>query len=289
MKNLILAALLLAVGHAFASETEVPESLNLEPEDVSASTPVPVSNEELNVDPDKFNHRKGHWIGQFAFENLKYEMPLNYSGQTKNLRTEDRDLWGLRLGLGREVYLGGGFLVSGRLDGYYLGLLQTDDKVVKVVNRTISSEKDAGQFYGADAIGHIGWMFDYKTKNPFLGEMTYMSMELFAEAGLGKGNSYQRKDYEYDLVAGQRDDYDRIVEDQFTTRIVSVGANFLSTTSGFFFTLKASRYDMTVDERTIREYSQVSGGTVNDPDQVKLNNVDIDPITVFSLGGGYKF
>jgi hypothetical protein len=133
-------------------------------------------------------------------------------------------------------------------------------------------------------------MFDYKTKNIFLGDMTYMAMELFVEAGVGKGTSYQRK--EYNFKASQKDVYDFIMQDEFTTNSIAAGINFLSTSSGFFLNLKATQVNISLDKRTIREKKLEGGATTADAGGfVKRtdNNADIDPVTIFAIGGGYKF
>jgi hypothetical protein len=272
MKRLTLVVLLLGFPVVFAEDLP---------------SPAPVSTQALAEGNDKFNHRASHWVGQFAFESLQYETPHSFSGQNREISDTTPELLGIRVGIGREAYLGGGFLMGARLDGYYFGLIQTDERASRKLTEEQSAMENTGQLFGGDAIGHLGWMFDYRTKNPFLGEMTYMSMELFVEAGLGVGRGYHRKDYFYEV--GTRDDYDRIIEDSFNTQILSIGANFLSTTTGYFFTLRGSRYTHDITKRTIRESSQVFGGGVVTKDQVTLEDVAMDPIMVFSLGGGYKF
>jgi hypothetical protein len=272
MMNLLLACLITL--SAFAEE--------------SPPNAVPTVAADIDSESETFNHRKSHWTTQFAFENLRYELPFNYDGGQRKFGVKDQDMWGMRMGFGREVYLGGGFLLGARLDGYYLGLLAQDDKVVKKADVTVTSEKRTGQVYGADAILHLGWMFDYKTRNPFLGDMAFMSMELFVEGGVGRGNSYFRKDYFYEVPTEPRDDYDIIIEDSYTTQRATVGANFLSTTSGFYFTLQATTLTLDVDKRKIRGKQQIDSGGIQ---AIGPGNgtADLDPITVFTFGGGYKF
>lgn len=262
------------------------EELSVLPSETATSAPVSAA--VAAEDEDRFNHRKSHWTTQFAFENLKYELPFSYVGGHRSFKRKEQDMWGLRTGLGREVYLSGGFLFGARLDAYYLGLLAQDDKVVKEADVTVTSEKRTGQVYGGDVIIHFGWMFDYKTRNPILGDMTNMSMELFMEAGVGRGKSYFRKDYFYEVPTEPRDDYDIIIEDEFTSQRATVGANFLSTTTGFYLTLRATRLTLDVDKRKIRGVEQISGGGIQ---SIGPGNgtADMDPITVITFGGGYKF
>ncbi len=246
----------------------------------------------VDEEDERFNHRKSHWIGNFNFETVKYTLPLEFDGASDEFKEKDRALYGGRIGFGREFYLGGGFLFQGRLDGYYMGTLfegiETADP--EFPGTEVSNEKDVGSYYGADAIAHLGWMFDYKTRNPFLGDMAYLAMELFVEVGVGKGKSYQRKEYNFD--AASVDQYDFIMEDEFTTNSISGGINILSTSSGFYLTLKATQVNISLDKRDIREKKLEGGASGSSAGAfVKRtdNSADIDPVTIFALGGGYKF
>ncbi len=239
-----------------------------------------------------FNHRKSHWIGNFGFETTKYTLPLNFTGASDYFKKKERELHGGRLGFGREFYLGAGFLFQGRVDGYYMGTLFEGIKTAdpNFPGTEVSNEKDTGSYYGVDAMAHLGWMFDYKTKNPFLGDMAYLAMEFFIEAGVGKGRSYQRKQYNFE--AASVDQYDFIMEDDFTTNSITGGFNILSTSSGFYLTLKATQVNISLDRRRIREKileGGAPGSSVDQFDKRRDDNADIDPVTIFALGGGYKF
>ena len=256
------------------------------------ATPKAESKSELD-DDDRFNSRKSHWVTTFGFETTKYTLPLDFNGSQKTFGETERDLYGGRLGVGREFYLGWGFLLQGRVEGYYMGTLFEGIKTADPEFSTeVSNRKDTGSLYGAEAVGHLGWMFDYKTRNPFLGDMTYMAMELFVEAGVGRGKSYQRREYKFD--ASTVDFYDFIMEDEFTTATVSAGVNFLSTSSGFFLYLRATQSSLAIDKRTGRSRTlegATAGTSTSTATLVKFSekDPDVDPITVFALGGGYKF
>ena len=261
-------------------------------EKVQLPAPAAVSKTVVDQDDVEFNHRKSNWVSMFGFETVKYTLPLEFTGASDYFKEKERDLYGARLGFGREFYLGWGFLLQGRLDGYYMGTLfegiQTADP--EFPGTEISNEKDTGSYYGADAVAHLGWMFDYKTKNIFLGDMTYMAMELFVEAGVGKGASYQRKEYNFD--ADSVDQYDFIMQDEFTTNSIAAGINILSTSSGFFLNLKATQVNISLDKRKIRE-KKLEGGAPGSSAGAFVkrtdNDADIDPVTIIAVGGGYKF
>jgi|GEM_PF-2506552 len=271
---------------------EVVVETQVEPVAEPKAEPKIESTAQIDDEDMPFNHRKSHWIANFGFETVKYTVPLEFAGASEDFGEKDRDLYGARLGFGRDFYLGAGFLFQGRVDGYYMGTLfegiQTADP--EFPGTEVSNEKDTGSYYGADAVAHLGWMFDYKTKNPFLGDMAYLAMELFVEAGVGKGRSYQRKEYNFD--AASVDQYDFIMEDEFTTQTVSAGINILSTSSGFYLYLKGTQVNLSLDKRDIREKrleGGASGSSAGSFVKRSDNSADIDPVTIFALGGGYKF
>ena len=263
MKILFIALLALPV---FADET------------LPVEDGAPVLQADTSGDEPKFNPRAAHWIGQFNFEQANLEFPFTFAGATKNYNDRRLSLYGMRAGFGRELYIPGGFLLGGRLDAYYLGTLFTSEKTVSGAdNIVVRAEKTVGQMYGGEAVAHLGWMFDYLTENP-LGEMGYFSLEIFGEAGLGVGRSYARTQYESKISPVEY--YRAMIEDEFTSQTVSAGFNILSNTTGFFMTLKGSRLDRDVTKRKYRK--------LGDPDTT-VEDPAVDPVYVFTLGGGYKF
>ena len=245
------------------------------------------SQQEVKQDDGKFNPRTGHWIGTIGFETTAYTVPFNFTGAKKTFKEEESRLTGGRLGFGREAYLGAGFLVNARLEGYYMGTLfnSLETASPEFQDVTVAATKDTGQMFGGDAIGHFGWMFDYNTKNPFLGEMAYMAFELFVEAGIGRGRAINGRSYFFKATTNEQ--YKITFEDDFSTQIVSAGFNIHSRSSGSFLYVKASQVSQSITERKIRG----STGSIAAPTEIKetQTNVDSDPLTVFSIGGGFKF
>ncbi|MCE3012173.1 MAG: hypothetical protein LW878_03825 [Proteobacteria bacterium] len=245
------------------------------------------SQQEVKQEDGKYNPRTGHWIGTIGFETTAYTLPFNFTGAKKTFKEEDRRLTGGRLGFGREAYLGAGFLVNARLEGYYMGTLfnSLETASPEFTDVTVAATKDTGQMFGGDAIGHFGWMFDYNTKNPFLGEMAYMAFELFVEAGVGRGRAINGKSYFFKATTNEQ--YKVTFEDDFSTQIVSAGFNIHSRSSGSFLYVKASQVTQSITERKVRG----STGSIAAPTEIKetLTNPDSDPLTVFSVGGGFKF
>ena len=277
---------------------EAPEPIVAEPE---VERPVPprsrdssfgvrglvaesTSQQEVKQEDETFNPRTGHWVGTIGFETTAYTLPFNFTGAKKTFKQEDRRLTGGRLGFGREAYLGAGFLVNARLEGYYMGTLfnSLETASPEFTDVTVAATKDTGQMFGGDAIGHFGWMFDYNTKNPFLGEMAYMAFELFVEAGVGRGRAINGKSYFFKATTNE--EYKVTYEDDFSTQIVSAGFNIHSRSSGSFLYVKASQVTQSITERKVRGNSSISG-EIKDT----LTNPESDPLTIFSVGGGFKF
>ncbi len=241
-------------------------------------------------DTKKFNPRKSHWVSTFGFESTKYEVlpdPYVFNGK-KDFSKRNQELWGMRLGFGGEIYLGAGFVTRSMVETYYVGTLFSrvlnggdEDADIK-----FAYTKVTGQMLGADASQSLGFMFDFKTRNPFMGTMTYLSIEPYVEAGIGKAYAYNRTNYSYKLATTDEAFKLRVRDDLLNARI-GAGIN-LTSNQGFFLALKATvnRYEIT--NRKIDGYTQenVSGRTAisDSPKDAK-----IDPVVIYTLGGGYKF
>ncbi len=249
---------------------------------------APQSQEDLSQE-ERFNHRASHWVSTLGFEYTKYTLPYEFQGAKAKFGEEERELFGGRIGVGREYYLGKGFLFQGRLDGYYLGTLFTQAQTGNPeVDIEVSATKKTGSAFGGEAVAHLGWMFDFRTKNPFLGEMNYMALEFFAEAGVGAGKDYNRKQYYFEASPATSEEYNLIIENKFMTRSLSAGVNILSVNSGAFFFMKATQMTQDISERKFRGVSRPNGQPAT-----RLNGVDksvaAEQLTLLSFGGGYKF
>lgn len=250
---------------------------------------APQSVEEID-DEENFKHRKSNWVSTFGFEHTRVELPYEFQGAKKQIGEEKRELMGARLGLGRDFYIGSGFIFGTRLEGYYLGTLFTDAQTAdpEINNLEVAASKKTGHIFGADAIAHLGWMFDFKAKNPFLGEMTYLAFELFVEAGVGRGKGYNRKEYYYDTSVTD-EAYDAIIEDDFNSQIISAGFNILSTSTGAFLYVKGSQMTQDITEREFRIKSRLTGDPEGPFQKSSVKAPDVDPIVIVSIGGGFRF
>ncbi len=236
-----------------------------------------------------FNPRKSHWLTSFGFETMKYPTAFEFDGEKQNYKPNDTEMFGGRVGFGGEMYLGAGFQTATKLEGYYFGSLFNKKKTAssEYPNITTSSRKDTSSVYGGDISQSLSFLFDMKTKNPFMGEWTYLTVEPFIEAGFGVGKSHYRRRYVTDL-ATVNEEYKASFSDDFTSTKLAAGINFISM-SGYFLYLKATQYDISIKNRTFNSYVRQNGQAgVQNPEQ-KLKNVSTDPIVVYAIGGGYKF
>jgi hypothetical protein len=274
MKKIILLALL-ASSSAFAQE--------------EIQTPTLTTREEK---PDReFTPYASHWVGTFGFENMKYPTSYNFQGLRKEFKDSEQDLWGARLGFGGQLYLGAGFATTTRLEGYFLGSAFSKSNTAQPdVDVDYAKSQTAGQIYGGDIVQALSFMFDFKTKNPIMGTNHRLTMEPFVEAGIGVAQAFNRAKYRYQTGSGSgttvNESYYRSNEDSLTNARIGGGINITSTT-GYFFFMKytQSRFDIT-NRRTMGKESLA--GVETEYPRTKVD-AKIDPVTVLSVGGGYKF
>lgn len=288
----------LMTPNPIADDDQPREEPKDEPKKIADQTPppslsTPVITTEAPRDNRYINHQKSHWITTFGFEGLKYELPFEFEGERRNVRDRDQELYGGRMGVGGQLYIGGGFFTTSTAEGFYVGTLT---KNVQVADPNVEDEeagtfKRTGGLYGVELAQNLGFMFEFRTKNPFMDEWAYLTIEPFVEAGIGVARAYNAVHYQYDTgtsATGVQEKYKKRMSDELTNARVGAGFNLTGRT-GFFMTAKVSvnRYDIT--KRKVDSYAQQDDGTITNPDTVTQKDVKIDPITVITIGGGYKF
>lgn len=271
MNKLLLAILLVTSFSAFAEKD------------------LAVLTTENPYDRIKFNPRKSHWLTTFGFEGMKYEAAYtDFVGVKKSFGAQKNDLWGARLGFGGSIYLGNQFTTTTLVEGYYVGTLfsQVLNGGPEDEDANFAYTKKTGQVWGLTASQQIGYLFDMKTKNPFLDEWSYLTVEPFVMAGIGLARAYNSVNYSYDLdTTNER--FKQSIDDQMTNIQIGVGANFTASNGFFFYTrVTQNRYDLS--QREIKTKEQPNGGALSTNTR-KDNGAKIEPTTVFALGGGYKF
>lgn len=259
-----------------------------------ASTPIATSSDE-DAQSKSFNPRKSHWLMNLNFEILEYKTDYAFQGDKKKFKPKGESLTGGRLGFGGEVYLGAGFMTSTRVEGYYNSKLFKRDLAADpdVPGVIFSEDKITSQLLGGDVVQSLSYLFDMKTKNPLFDQMSYLTVEPFVEAGLGMAWAYNRRKYEYNTGGPSacadciHEFYKKTTTDDLMNMRLGAGIHFTSST-GYFFTLRVTqnRYDVT--KRNVKGTQQINGGS---PTDISVSNPDksMDPIVIYSIGGGYKF
>jgi hypothetical protein len=303
MNKLLLALLVLSPAALYAADSaefvaeDNDKKIQVESE---ARTPIskPAEAEYVaSVDPEQkvvtdfldktqFNPRASHWYTTFGFEGMEYDLPFKYVGEKERFNAQKRQLYGGRIGFGGEIHLGGGLMTSTRLEGYYMGTLFESAKTAapELDDEDVALVKDEGQIFGMDAVQTLSYLWDIKTYNPFMDTHSYLTIEPFIEAGIGRASAWNKKDYFYN--ADTVEEYDQSFKDELTNIKFGAGVNFTSN-KGMFLYLKATqnRYDIT--KRTTKGYQYANGQTqaAVDPNA----STKLDAIMIYSLGGGYKF
>lgn len=250
-------------------------------------TPVLTTTQGTLKTREEYIPLESHWLISYGFEAMKYPTLFEFTGAKESFTPGDAEFYGGRLGFGGEIYLGAGVFTTTKVEGYYMGTLfsqvlngGTEDEQVK-----FAYTKETGQIWGFDASQSLGYMFDMKTKNPFMEEMTYLTVEPFIEAGFGVASAYNRLNYSY-VLAGTDEQYRLRVEDKLVNAKLGIGVNFTASSAFYFFVkVTQNRYDIT--DRDAYELRR----TVPGPNATSKPDLDdsIDAITVYAIGGGYKF
>lgn len=266
-----------------------------EPEAPAPTTPVPVASPDsapmsmaIVEDPEDYQPRKSHWQATFGFESMAYDIPREFVGTKASFDDDDRTLFGGRLGFAREFYLGWGFNTTSRIEGFYMGTLfeKATTAAPQETTEEFAFEKKTGSVFGADVSQSLGFLYNFSTKNPLMDEMVYLTLEPFVFAGVGRARAYNRFSYHYDTGVFM-EDYRIRVQDSITSTSFGGGFNLTSVT-GFFLYLKATQYSMNITKRNETGYSQPHGQGAT-PLNRTSTDVSPDPITIYALGGGYKF
>ncbi|MGE3609280.1 MAG: hypothetical protein AB7I27_06805 [Bacteriovoracaceae bacterium] len=253
---------------------------------------TPVLASSVEAEQRDFKARKSHWLTTFGFEQIKYDLPYNFQGERKNFTPGQKELYGAKIGIGGELYIGKGLMTASRIDGYYLGTLFSKRLSANPdYDIDYAYYKTTGQVMGLDASQTLSYLFDMKTKNPILEEWSYLTVEPFVEASIGVAQAYNRAAYSYDTTGpsagGIEESYRHTVKDQLAVSRLSVGINFVSN-QGFFLNLKASQVNMTATSRKESITEQPNGGSTTS-DSSSAKNVHLKPAVVYLIGGGYKF
>jgi hypothetical protein len=251
-------------------------------------TPVMNSIDQIKRDTKKFNPFSGHWLFSLGGESSTYDVPWDFDGVQTDFKASTQYVAGARASLGREFHLGKGLFTTTKVEGFYHGTLFTKAKNAGPEDESIefASFKKKASIWGLEAAQSLGFIFEWKTKNPVMGDYSYLTFEPYVEAGLGRVWAYNSIEYKYEINT-QEFYRQRIADDIVNARF---GAGFNITSSqGYFLYVKVTQNNFDIMERKTRGRKEFTNGSGVE----RLNNidkkVDIDPTVVYALGGGYKF
>jgi hypothetical protein len=245
---------------------------------------------ELEKVYQPFEAHESHWLFSFGFEGLKYETDYNFSGTRKNLQPRDVELWGGRIGIGGEIYLGAGIMTATKFESYYNGTLfaRRLNAGPDNVDIEFAYTKTTGQVVGFEASQSLSWLYDFKTKNPFMDEWAHLTLEPFIEAGIGAAWAYNRVQYNFDIDGSTSEGYKKSIEDELTNVRFGGGVNLISG-EGVFLYVKAHVNNFDIAKRRTEEYTRPDGQPWEASVKESRNGDTIDPIITYAVGGGYKF
>ncbi len=275
MRNFILLALCLSPLPGLAQVTD---------------GDVPIVIESGNGEPQKrFERRASHWVLSYFFEHSKYEAPFDFVGVKRNIEEVNQDLWGLRLGFGREFFIRPGVTTATKVEAYFQGVFDS-------LSYKSGATEDAPQFsyyrrqsqlMGADVVQTLGYMFEMKTKNPLMEEMTYLTIEPYVLGGLGMAYAQNGANYSYN-TGGTNERYKVLFTDHLVNFKLGLGVNFTSG-QGHFFGLSVTQNNYKILERETYGFRRQSG----EASDTSLNRIQKDlgvsEVWTYALGGGYKF
>lgn len=258
-------------------------------------TPVPITNPKKEIKEKSFKSDEKHWLFNFGFEGMRYELPWEFRGITRNYKVTKQELYGVRAGFGGELNIGKGLMTATLVDAYFLGTAFTKAKTAEPdLKVEFASAKKTGQIMGIEASQRLSYLFDYKTENPFMDYMTYLTFEPFIEAGVGAARAYNRVNFIFDATetgsvgtpTERHEAYRHSFEDTLVSSRIGAGFNVISS-KGFVFFAKVAQANYLITDRKQSGFRKQNG---QNPEKI-TGSPDDDPFSsiVYSIGGGYKF
>jgi hypothetical protein len=265
-------------------EPELIQNLPMVASPAKFRRPTLLTDAELAEPPaeKEFKLRESHWNVNISADGMRYPtLNFDYEGERKDFRDSERGLTGGKVGLGRDFYLGANLFFGLKVEGFYYGINQKDEKKAgpTYADTIVRVAKHLGQYYGGDVAATLSTTFEFKTKNPFLGDMSSLACEPFIELGLGSGRGWNRLDYKDNA---NTETYKYIAEDKITSSKWGGGFNIIHTTTGYYLSVKALfiNMDLTRDTR-----EKKNAGT----ETRVLDQSITDSVFVGSVGGGYRW
>lgn len=228
-----------------------------------------------------YNPKKSNWVSIFGLEAQGLPVERNYTGQNKSFSDKDELLTGARVGIGKDFYLGKGFITRTQVEGYFVGTLFEPKKSVGGGDTEQSFSQKQGNIWGAEISQALSYLTEFNAPAFMLDHNIKMYFEPFVEAGIGMGKSFFRFNYQM-RTDSLNEDYRTQIDNSFISQKLSLGVNLISQ-NGYFFTIKASQLAHQVSDS--KSFERVNG-VRRDLDQ---KNDTINLSYSYYLGGGYKW
>ncbi|MFA7613253.1 MAG: hypothetical protein WCY48_03385, partial [Candidatus Caldatribacteriota bacterium] len=228
-----------------------------------------------------YNPNKSNWVSIFGLEAQGLPVERNYSGQNKSFSNKDEVLTGARIGIGRDFYLGKGFVTRTQIEGYFVGTLFEPKKSVGGGDLERSFSQKQGNIWGGEVSQVLSYITEFNAPAFMLDHKIKMYFEPFIEAGIGMGKSFFRFNYQM-RTDSLNEDYRTQIDNSFVSQKFSVGINLIAQ-NGYFFTMKASQVAHQISDS--KSFERVNG-VKRDLDQ---KNDTVNLAFSYYLGGGYRW
>ena len=244
-----------------------------------------LANNFMEFGVDDYNAQKSKWKFDVGFNYLDYPTRLPvFDGQFyKNKELENYEIYGLNLGFGRDLYLGAGFSITGRLGSFYYATFDNQTgKASKEIDLELASNRREHNLYGADAQISLNYII----------EGSVVDFQPFVFGGVGVGTANIQREYKFlgigtDAASQEQDRelYDVKLEDSFSYREAGLGINFISK-RGITGHLKASKRTLALNERKVKGQIKEEGQTTRN---ISINENTSSEFDVWSASVGMGF
>lgn len=229
---------------------------------------------------------KSKWVFDFGANYMAYPttMPA-FQGAHKSIKAKDtNNIYGMNLGFGGEIHLGGGFSTTVKVGGFYSKTLdKTVGQAAKDIDLELANESSDHMVYGGEGSASLNYLFETKS----------YGIQPFIEFGIGTGVASIEQQYDYKGVTGgtnpNPESYDIKMDEGFNYARSTLGLNIISATGILFYT-KVSSLGMVVNKRKIKGSIKTAAKSSTDSVNTKKTNLnEANEVFMASVGMGFLF
>ena len=229
--------------------------------------------------------KESKWIFDTGVNFVEYPVSLpEFSGTHESVKeNSNAQIFGISLGFGRELSIGGGFSSTIKVGGFYSKTLEKNvGQAAEDVDIDLAEKYNVNMVYGVDATASINYLI----------ENSVINIQPFVEFGAGTGASEIEKKYSFRGVTGSPTSsapelYDVSVSEAFTYAKTSVGLSFISDT-GIVSYVKATRLALAVNSRKTTGTIQTQGNSKVEAENAASAQDELEVMSA-SLGIGFLF